>query len=206
MNIRLNCWIIIQISLLMALPLLVFADTNEKVVTLSGASAAMLANNCAGCHGSFGASRGPSIPILSGLSAAYLVDMMEGFKSESIPSTIMGRIAKGYSSEEIEKLGHFFASQKFVAAQGQTSDPVKASKGANLHKKYCEKCHTKNGAVGGDDSGYLQGQWRPYLEAQLDSFQEGERKAPREMKKRLKKLFHKEGEAGVEALLEFYSQ
>ncbi|MEE9328441.1 MAG: c-type cytochrome [Cocleimonas sp.] len=206
MKIRFNSLIIIQTSLFIAFPFFVLADTNVKVETLSGASAPMLANNCAGCHGSFGASRGPSIPILSGLSAAYLVNMMGGFKSDVIPSTIMGRIAKGYSSEEIEKLAQYFADQKFVAAKGQASDPIKARKGADLHKKYCEKCHTENGAVGGDDSGYLQGQWKPYLAAQFKSFIKGQRKAPRKMKKRIKRLLRKEGAAGVEALLEFYSQ
>jgi sulfide dehydrogenase cytochrome subunit len=132
--------------------------------------------------------------------------MMEGFKSDMIPSTIMSRIAKGYSSEEIEKLAQFFAGQKFVPAKGQLSDPVKARKGADLHNKYCEICHTETGTVGGDDSGYLQGQWKPYLAAQFESFKKGGRKAPRKMKKRIKRLLRKEGEAGVEALLEFYSQ
>ncbi|MCG8122535.1 MAG: cytochrome c4, partial [Candidatus Thiodiazotropha taylori] len=36
---------------------------------LSGASASMLANTCAGCHGTNGASIGPASPSIGGISA-----------------------------------------------------------------------------------------------------------------------------------------
>ena len=63
----------------------------------------MLADTCAGCHGTDGASAGPASPIIAGMNAECFVDMMEGFRDDSIYSTIMGRIAKGYTDDEIEK-------------------------------------------------------------------------------------------------------
>jgi len=83
---------------------------------LSGASASMLANTCAGCHGTLGASAGPATPSISGISAVYFEEVMQGFKSGEVKSTIMGRIAAGYSEEEIKAMGEFFSKQSFVAA------------------------------------------------------------------------------------------
>lgn len=176
-----------------------------KPELLMGASASMIGNTCAGCHGSNGVSKGPSIPTLAGMSSAYLVETMEGYKSGDIPSTIMGRLAKGYTSEEFALMGEYFAKQKFVAAK-QKFDETKAEEGAKLHEKYCEKCHSESGTVADDDSGFLKGQWKSYLAAQLMDYQNKDRKAPKKMKKKLKKLHKKHGPAGIEALLEYYAK
>ena len=181
------------------------ADKKAKPELLTGASAEMLANTCAGCHGGNGVSMGPSIPTLAGLSSAYFVETMEGYKTDEIPSTIMGRLAKGYTTEEFTQMGEYFSKQKFVAAK-QEADDAKAKEGAKLHEKYCEKCHSEGGTVADDDSGMLKGQWRSYLAAQLMDFQNKDRKAPKKMKKKLNKLHKKAGSAGFEALLEYYSK
>jgi len=183
-----------------------FAAKKAKPKTMSGASASMIANTCAGCHGTYGASNGPSIPILGGMSAVYIVETMEGYKSGDIPSTIMGRLAKGYTTEEFELMGEYFAKQKFVEAKGQESDAAKAKKGAKIHKKYCEKCHSEQGTIADDDSGFLTGQWKAYLSAQLKDYHNKDRKASKKMAKKMKKMLNKEGSAGVEALVEFYSK
>jgi sulfide dehydrogenase cytochrome subunit len=182
------------------------ADKKAKPETLTGASTSMLANTCAGCHGTNGASMGPSIPTLAGMSSTYLVETMEGYKIGDIPSTIMGRIAKGYSTEELKQMGEFFAKQKFVAATGQKVDDAKAEKGAKIHEKYCEKCHSEGGTVADDDSGFLKGQWKSYLAAQMMDYHKKDRKATKKMKKKMKKMYKKHGDAGVEALVEFYSK
>ena len=192
-------------SLAIALSLTVAANAaDEKKALLSGASTEMIANTCAGCHGGNGVSHGPSIPTLAGMSSAYLVQTMEGYKSGDIPSTIMGRLAKGYETKEFEQMGEYFAKQTFAAAE-QDSDSAKAAEGAKLHDKYCEKCHSEGGTVADDDSGLLKGQWKAYLAAQLMDYQNKDRKAPKKMKKKLKKLHKKHGPAGIEALIEFYS-
>lgn len=180
------------------------AQAKEKKPLLSGASTAMIVNTCAGCHGSNGVSNGPSIPTLGGISSFYLVETMEGYKSGEIPSTIMGRLAKGYTTKEFKQMGKYFSSQKFVAAK-QSSDVKKAKKGVAIHEDYCEKCHSDGGTSVEDESGILKGQWRPYLAAQLMDYQNNDRVASKKMGKKLKSMHKKHGDAGFEALLEYYS-
>ncbi|MCP4994847.1 MAG: cytochrome c4 [Gammaproteobacteria bacterium] len=172
--------------------------------TLTGASASMLGNTCAGCHGTNGASRGPASPTIAGLSVDYFVETMEGFASGDIPSTIMGRIAKGYSKEETAAMAKFYGDKKFVMAT-QNFDSSLVKKGAKLHDKYCEKCHAEGGQSAEDDAGVLAGQWTPYLNWQLANFKAGDREAPKKMKKKMKKMLEKEGSKGLSALISYYA-
>lgn len=172
---------------------------------MSGASASMLANTCAGCHGTNGASAGPATPSIGGISAVYFEEIMQGFKNDEIPTTIMGRIAKGYSDEEIKALGDYFSKQPFTRAK-QPFDEALAKKGAKLHDKYCEKCHADGGASKEDDSGILLGQLTPYLNYALTDFKAGDREMAKKMKKKVTRLIKKEGDAGFEALLNFYAR
>ncbi|MEJ2693982.1 MAG: cytochrome c4 [Candidatus Thiodiazotropha sp.] len=172
---------------------------------MSGASASMLASTCSGCHGTHGASAGPATPSIGGISAVYFEEIMQGFKSGEIPSTIMGRIAQGYSDDEIKAIGEYFSKQPFVRAK-QPFDEAKADKGAKLHDKYCEKCHADGGASKEDDSGILLGQLTPYLHYALTDFKAGDRPIAKKMKKKVQKLIKKEGDAGFDALLNFYAR
>ena len=72
---------------------------------------AMLANPCAGCHGTDGASPG-SIPSIKGMPGDYLVSTMKAFKSGKRKGTVMNRIARGYTDEEIELMAKHFSSAK----------------------------------------------------------------------------------------------
>ena len=63
---------------------------------------------CYGCHGPEGVSPGP-IPSLKGLSEEHVVSQMMAFKNDQRPGTIMNRIAKGYTDEQIKALGKFVA-------------------------------------------------------------------------------------------------
>jgi sulfide dehydrogenase cytochrome subunit len=179
------------------------AESKEDKPLLTGASTDMIVNTCVACHGPNGASKGPSIPSLSGMSETYVIEMMEGYASGEIPSTIMGRIAQGYNEQEIEQMGQYFASQEYVMA-AQQSDAAKAAEGAKLHDKFCEKCHSESGAVADDDSGFLKGQWKPYLAAQLMDYRSKDRVATKKMMKKLTALDVKHGDAGIEALIEYY--
>jgi sulfide dehydrogenase cytochrome subunit len=69
--------------------------------------AAILANPCAGCHGMDGKSPG-SIPSFYQLSPDAIVAALKAFKSGERPSTVMGRIAKGYTDEEIQRIADYF--------------------------------------------------------------------------------------------------
>lgn len=170
----------------------------------NGASASMLSDTCSGCHGTDGASLGPASPTIAGISEAYFEEIMKGFADGSVPSTIMGRIAKGYTDDELKTMAKHFAGLKFAAAQ-QKHDASLATQGAKLHDKYCEKCHANGGTSAEDDAGILKGQWSPYVRWSMEDFQSGKREPPKKMKTQLEKLIQKEGDKGINALLNFYA-
>ncbi|WP_416897404.1 MAG: c-type cytochrome [Minwuia sp.] len=68
---------------------------------------AVLALSCAGCHGTDGKSPS-SMPALDGHDRVYLARTMKEFRSGERPSTVMGRIATGYSDDDIEALAAHF--------------------------------------------------------------------------------------------------
>lgn len=172
------------------------------------ATASMLANTCNGCHGMNGNSAGPASPSIAQMEQEAFVEAMKAFRSGDTYGTIMGRIAKGYTDEEIELMAGHFAARKFVPVK-QAFDPVAARKGARLHDKYCEKCHEEGGKpLKDDDDQYyhlLAGQWLPYLENTMTDFREGRREMPKSMKKKLDNLIKKEGDKGLAAINAFYA-
>lgn len=177
----------------------------SSAATAGGASAEMLANTCAGCHGTQGASVGPASPSIAGMEKENFIETMEGFQEGKIYSTIMGRIAKGYTEDEIKAMAGYFAAQTFVPAK-QSFDEGLVSSGQKLHDKYCEKCHAEGGKVlKGEEYVLLAGQWTPYLHNSMIDFQAGTREMPKKMKSKLDKLVKKEGDKGVAALLAYYA-
>ena len=167
-------------------------------------SGSMLANTCAGCHGTHGNSHGPATPTIAGISSEYFIEAMKTYRDGSRPSTIMTRIAKGYNDDEIEAMASYFAEQSFVG-QVQEHEAKLAKAGASLHDKFCEKCHAEGGSSADDDSGILMGQWKPYLHWTLEDFMSGKRDMPRKMKKQLEKVHKAYGDDGMAALLNYYA-
>lgn len=167
-------------------------------------SAEMLANTCVGCHGAQGNSAGPAIPSIAGMGAEYFVQSMEEFQSGERPNSIMTRIAKGYSDEEIAAMSTYFAEQVYEPAT-QESDDAMASNGAKLHDKYCEKCHANAGTDAEDESGYLSGQWGPYLQYSLTDFIAGDREMSKKMRIKVEKLLEDHGEEATQDLIQFYA-
>lgn len=163
---------------------------------------AMLANACGGCHGTNGASAGPATPTIAGMSSEYFVMAMQAYKKGEWPSTVMTRIAKGYSDAELEAMGQFFAKQPYVVAH-QTADAAKAKTGAKLHAEFCEGCHEKGGAEG-DDAGIIAGQWMPYMAATLEDYEAGKRPMSAKMKKKMDALLQQHKKEGLDALVNFY--
>ena len=201
------------------------APAAPPVELISGASARMLAETCAGCHGTDGVSVGPASPTIAATYPEYFVEVMQAFRDGKAYSTIMGRIAKGYSDEELKLMAGYFADKPFKAAD-QTFDEKLAAKGAKLHDKFCEKCHSDGGKVlkaeadekakaegkgddddegGGEEYHLLAGQWTPYLHYAISDFREDRREMPKKMKSKLDDLIAKEGDKGLEALFAFYA-
>ncbi len=163
-------------------------------------SPAMLSNACAGCHGTNGGSAGLTMPSLASQSKTAIVDAMKKFKSGERPSTVMGRLAKGYTDAEFDAMAEFFSSQKFHPTT-QVVDAAKVKRGAELQEANCSRCHLEDGKEGKDDTPVMASQWLTYLQMQMDLYQSGARKMPEKMAEKVKPLSKQD----IEALLHFYA-
>jgi len=210
-----------QTLLVTALGLLLINSASAK-----GASASMLADTCLGCHGPNGISEGPATPSISGMSEVYIIGAMLAYKydndedkvdaiiEEDITledveyfartSTVMNRIAKGYSEAEIKSLAKHFANLPFENAK-QSADAAQAKSGAELHETHCEKCHENGGSSAEDDAGVLAGQWTPYLQFTMADFLSGDREMPKKMKKQMKDVHTSVGDDAMRDLIQFYA-
>lgn len=156
----------------------------------AGATAAMLANTCAGCHGTDGISGGPAMPTIAGMPANYLKTIMGEFKSGDRPSTIMGRLAKGYSEEEIALIADFFSKKKWVTEKSHANskkvtavDPALATKGKKIATDAkCDKCHEDDGVFQDDDTPRVAGQWLDYLIFKMQDYRNPALKVPQQKK------------------------
>ena len=74
------------------------------------ASGAVLANTCFSCHGTDGKSVG-DMPSIAGKSEDFITQKLKAFRSDELEATIMNRIAKGFTDEEIAALAKFFSGQ-----------------------------------------------------------------------------------------------
>lgn len=187
--------------------------------------ALMLTNTCVACHGGEGNSIGPAIPNLAGVSPNYFMAAMLAYKYdkedeleavidddedfvdvEAFPrySTIMGRIAKGYSEEEIKIMAKHFSGES-PTRPTQEFDKSQAKAGKKLHEKYCEKCHEDEGRYAEDDTGVLAGQWVPYFLYTMSDYVNGHRAQPKKMKKKVDEITDSVGHDGIEQLAAYYA-
>lgn len=210
-------------SLLIAVLLASVAAAEDKPPM---ATTDMLVDTCVACHGAGGISAGPAIPSIAGFTRNYLIGAMLAYKYHDDPdtlekvieeqgdryedvaalprySTIMSRIAPGYTLAEIEAMADYFAAQKPLSARQQT-DAAMAATGQKLHKAKCEKCHEEGGASAQDDVGILAGQWMPYLQYTLQDYFDDKRKMPKKMRTKLRELQKEYGAEGVEQLIQYY--
>ena len=186
-------------TLLIASSLLLSSTTWATTNSLS-----LLVGNCESCHGPHGSSLGPATPTIAGMAEDTFLEAMEEYQKDERPSTIMGRIAKGYTEEDLKQMASYFRKQPFVRYP-QAVDASKAKQGQKLHEEYCEKCHEDNGFTDEDGSSILAGQWLPYLQFSLADFQAGKREMSKKMKKRLEKMLKAHGEESLENVANFYS-
>lgn len=75
------------------------------------ASAVVLANTCFSCHGTDGASKG-AMPSIKGKPANFIETQLTAFRDGKKQGTVMNRIAKGFTNDEIKVLSRYFAAKK----------------------------------------------------------------------------------------------
>jgi sulfide dehydrogenase cytochrome subunit len=125
---------------------------------------------------------------------------MKKFKSGERPSSIMGRLAKGYSDAEITAMAEFFSKQK-LHVTSQAVDAAKVKKGASLQESNCGRCHIEDGKEGKDDTPVMASQWLPYMQMQMADYLSGKRKMPEKMKEKVDPMSKED----LDALLHFYA-
>jgi len=67
--------------------------------------------SCSGCHPASSRVSSP-VPRLAGQDRAAIVRAMQDFRSGQRAGTVMDRIAKGFTDDEIQALATWFAAQK----------------------------------------------------------------------------------------------
>lgn len=199
------------------------------IASISSASQAddteLLASTCVACHGGAGNSVGPAIPNLAGVSPNYFMAAMLAYKYDDEEkledvidgddayldveaftrySTIMNRLAKGYSEDQIKAMAKYFSNQK-PQRPTQTFDPELAAAGKVLHETHCDKCHENEGRSAEDDTGVLAGQWKPYFIYTMNDFNNGHRGMPKKMKKELDEIAEEAGDEGIKQLAHYYA-
>lgn len=69
------------------------------------------AASCSGCHAASARVTSP-VPRLVGLDRAVIIKAMQDFRSGSRAATVMDRIAKGFTDEEIQAIAAWYATQR----------------------------------------------------------------------------------------------
>jgi cytochrome c553 len=67
--------------------------------------------SCSGCHPTR-ANIDTPVPRLIGQDPAAIVTAMQAFRSGTRPATVMDRIAKGFSDDEIESIAAWYGAQR----------------------------------------------------------------------------------------------
>ena len=97
-------------SLLFTLVILTLIITGHLMsVHPAGKEGMLLSLSCTSCHGTYGISPG-TIPTIYGKSKEYIIETMKQLRNGESDSTVMGRIAKGYSEREIILIANYFSS------------------------------------------------------------------------------------------------
>jgi cytochrome subunit of sulfide dehydrogenase len=68
------------------------------------------AASCSGCHPAKAGVDTP-VPRLAGEDPAAIVSAMQAFRSGARPATVMGRIAKGFSDDEVKAIAAWYGAQ-----------------------------------------------------------------------------------------------
>lgn len=70
------------------------------------------AASCSGCHPAANTNADTPVPRLVGQDAGAIVAAMQAFRSGQRPATVMDRIARGFSDDEVRAIATWFATQR----------------------------------------------------------------------------------------------
>ncbi|MDD9927387.1 MAG: hypothetical protein OXR03_16295 [Rhodospirillaceae bacterium] len=76
------------------------------------AAAAILASTCHSCHMSNAAANENAIPSLQDKSAAFLETQLLKYKQGARAGTVMNRIARGFTQQEIKLLSRYLTGRR----------------------------------------------------------------------------------------------
>jgi sulfide dehydrogenase cytochrome subunit len=170
------------------------------------ATAKMLADTCAGCHGTNGNSVGPASPSISAMDPVVFVDTMIAFQSGDTYSTIMGRIAKGYTEEEFED-GRVLPQAGVRARDKQEFDQAMVDEGRQAARQVLREVPHRGRQAGARRRGLLHPR-RPVdalPEVRHERLPEDRRILPKKMGKKLDAMLEDKGEDSLQALYAFYA-
>jgi sulfide dehydrogenase cytochrome subunit len=93
-------------------PLSTLAQTPAAPPAPAPGKAALVQEGCLGCHGGPAANGAVAIPGLAGRDAQELRSIMTAFRAGERPGTIMNRIVRGYSEDELAAAADYFSKLK----------------------------------------------------------------------------------------------
>jgi sulfide dehydrogenase cytochrome subunit len=89
----------------LALAMLAIAAAPSRAASLPPPGAA----SCSGCHATTGSA---TLPRLNGRDAGDIAAAMAAFRDGSRPATVMNRIARGFSDDEVRPIAAWLAAQQ----------------------------------------------------------------------------------------------
>ena len=84
---------------------------SSAAAAVASAQPPAVAASCSGCRPSSARVTSP-VPRLNGIDRAAIVRAMQDFRSGQRTGTVMDRIAKGFTDEEIQAIAAWYATQR----------------------------------------------------------------------------------------------
>jgi cytochrome c553 len=156
--------------------------TRRRLAQGDAAVGATIAVTCNNCHGTGGVSADAAIPNLAGQSAAAIYKQLEDYRSGKRDPAVMGVYVSPLSEQNLLDLAAHYAS-----LPNPRGDALSTQSSANTAARRliefgdplrgiapCAACHGPVGVTFGAPG--LRGQQRAYLELQMQSFKDGNRR------------------------------
>jgi cytochrome c553 len=165
---------------------------------------------CARCHGFDGAADGSgAFPALAGQTAYYLAHQLHEYASRQRRNPIMESIAKGLTPDEMDSVAHYYANMNPPTIPRSPASPDLVARGrqialvgdASARVQDCVSCHGPNGEGEPPTVPYLAGQYKHYIQVQIQMFNKGYRTA-----EQMTRVAHLMPAQQIEAIAAYFDQ